>query len=98
MAKRFSRPIVALDSFQSRQAQTLRVKSFFKSQAVWDAVKSFGASFLHRRFEFGALVGNLGGILTSGSLSTKFLESHTTELSRDEDGFEYLLAALQQPQ
>lgn len=95
MAKRFSRPIVALDSFQARQAQAVRVKSFFKAQAMGDAVRSFGASLLHRRLELGALIGNLGGILAKESLSTEFLESHSTELSRDEDGFEYLSAVLE---
>ncbi|MDV3278437.1 MAG: hypothetical protein LYZ69_08245 [Nitrososphaerales archaeon] len=98
MAKRFSRPIVALDSFQARQAQAVRVMSFFKAHAVGRAVKSFGASLLHKRLEVGALIRNLEGILAEESLSKEFLESHLTELSRDEDGFEYLSAVLEHPQ
>ena len=96
MAKRFARPIVALDSFQARQAQVLRVDSFTRGQGISDATRAFGASLLHRKVELGKYLGRLKGVLTGRRLDSSFLEGHS-ELSRDEDGFEYLRAVLRFP-
>ena len=95
MAKRFSRPIVAIDSFQARQAQVVRVKSFTKPGALADSVRSFGAALLHRRFELGRLLWDTAGIISQESISREFLERHSRDLSRDEDGFEYMKAILE---
>jgi hypothetical protein len=94
MAKRFSRPIVSLDSFQAKQAQVLRTRSFFKGQGLVDATKSFGAGLLHRRLETRTFFGAVAGVMTSKSLDNEFLEQHSADLSRDEDGLDYLEAIL----
>ena len=90
MAKRFSRPIVALESFQAKQAQVNRVQSFWKPEALADSARSFGAALRHGRVELGRLVGDASGILTKESLSADYLVRHRNGLSRDEDGFDYL--------
>jgi hypothetical protein len=97
LAKRFTRPIVAIDSFQAKQAQVVRVKSFTKMSALGDSVRSFGASFLDGRLELGKLLYDARGIIFRKSITRDFLLEHTADLSRDEDGFEYLKAILERP-
>lgn len=98
LAKRFSRPIVALESFQARQAQVVRTQSFFKLQALQDASRSFAAQLLHRKPEVRRFLGAVARIASEQSLSKEFLVTHSAELSRDEDGFEYIDAVLSHPE
>jgi hypothetical protein len=85
---------VAIDSFQARQAQVVRVKSFTKLEALGDSARSFGAALLHRRLELGRLLWDTAGIISEESISREFLSSHSRDLSRDEDGFDYMKAIL----
>jgi hypothetical protein len=94
MAKRFARPIVATDSFQAKQAQVLRVKSFSKPAALEYSAKSFAAALRNGRFEAARAVSDVTGIISKESISRDYLLLHYSDLSRDEDGFDYLEAIL----
>ena len=96
MAKRFSRPIVATDSFQARQAQVLRVRSFLRPAAIRYSARSFAAGLRSGRFEAAKTVSEVKGIISKESISRGYLLRHSSDLSRDEDGFDYLEAILRQ--
>jgi hypothetical protein len=105
LAKRFSKPIVALDSFQAKQAQAIRCKVFSsKVASLKEEIIVAGAVLLRK---LGVLPNTVAGrigdlirealcLLTYESPSLAFFEDGSHQLSKDEDGLTYLYSILQE--
>lgn len=95
LAKRFNRPVIACDSFQSRQAQCVRVDSFIKLIDFRDELLALGSSLLRNRKESFGILKYMYKVLFGKEIDKEFLNEHISTLSMDDDGFYYLLSALQ---
>jgi hypothetical protein len=93
MAKRFTRPIIANDSFQSRQAQCIRVSSYILSSELKDSLLALGSSILKRRM-IGYTLSQLFRTISGKSISTFLLMNTIREQIMDDDGFNYLVSVL----
>ncbi|HZW58562.1 MAG TPA: methyltransferase domain-containing protein [Nitrososphaerales archaeon] len=90
-AKRLSRPIVAIDSFQAKQAQVIRVSTFSRVRDLSRILREITSAARRRkslnlRRKLTELKSSFGG----RPLSYQMLKECSGELSRDEDGLEYL--------
>lgn len=102
--KRFHRPIIGLQSFQARQMQTIRV-SFFKSRIA--GLSDFAYEFTYRlaarvlrgrKMEWDIEWRSFLALIDPRvrPLDKEWFEKHK-ELSKDEDGLEYLVTILKDP-
>ncbi len=97
-AKRLSRPIVATDSFQARQAQVIRVGVFSKFLVFQKKIKSLMVGLTRgQRPNFVEFIRETYNLVADRTtrISLLFLKEHSEELARDEDGLPYLVAILQ---
>ena len=96
-AKRLSKPIVALDSFQARQAQVIRVDCFVRTQELKESLSELWNSVVHfRGLALRIRLGQVMVALTGRTVTRSFLIKCSKELSRDEDGMEYLESIMQE--
>jgi SAM-dependent methyltransferase len=105
LAKRFCKPIVALDSFQAKQAQVIRCAVFSSKRAsLKEEILVSGAVLLGKLGVMpNTVAGRLGDLVREAiSLvnrkppSLAFFEDCSHELSKDEDGIKYLYSILQE--
>lgn len=100
-AKRLHRPIIAIDSLQSRMAQTYRVKYFssktlaIKREAILlvnriMAYRTFKGGYLTLSFILNDFFSSLFFILKNKGLTASDL-NYCQEINREEDGMKYLI-------
>lgn len=94
-AKRLHKPIVALDSFQARQAQVTRVNSFSRKEEFITGILGMAKSIL--ALDTRLLLQYMRNVINSmlyPSLTKKSLIELRNELTRDEDGLPYLVKVI----
>ncbi len=106
-AKRLSKPIFALDSYQARIGQVRRFSKFTNLtpfRIIKDTVTEGVLSFFRGQLRFGKLVTVIASIfvrqikvvLYGESPNTKNLKEMQTFVMRDDDGLDYLIAIISQ--